>query len=69
MKTTSLVLTRRPSESLQFAVESPDGSTTHFSVTLDELKNQGNQARIRIDAPMNVSISRTELLNDSKRQA
>jgi sRNA-binding carbon storage regulator CsrA len=55
-----LVLTRKPNEALCFFITDSDGSTTEFTLTLEQIKHY--QAKLSIDAPANVQILREELL-------
>lgn len=55
-----LKLTRRPGESLILLL--PDGR--QIEVVVDN--KRGNQAGLAIDAPQDIKILRTELINDTR---
>ncbi|MFT7185173.1 MAG: sRNA-binding carbon storage regulator CsrA [Pseudohongiellaceae bacterium] len=54
------VLTRKSNEALCFFITDSDGSTTEFTLTLEQIRS--DQANLSIDAPANVLMLREELL-------
>lgn len=60
-----LSLTRRAGEALNFSFKAPDGKDIEIDLIVHEIN--GNQARVAIKAPKDVTILRSELLDNQRK--